>query len=142
MTPIILISAGAFLLLMFAITMMSRYRMCPPDRILVVYGKVAEGVSSRCYHGGSTFVWPVFQSYGYLDLTPINIEIELKGALSSQNIRIDTPASFTIGISTDAEVMQNAATRLLGRTLDEIQQLASEIIMGQMRVVFASMTIE
>lgn len=142
MTYIILIGAGAFLFLMFAVTLISRYRMCPPDRILVVYGKVADGTSSRCYHGGSTFVWPVFQSYGYLDLTPINIEIELKGALSSQNIRIDAPASFTIGISTDPEVMQNAATRLLGRTLDEIQQLASEIIMGQMRVVFASMSIE
>lgn len=142
MTYIILIGAAAFMLLMFAVTLMSRYRMCPPDRILVVYGKVADGTSSRCYHGGSTFVWPVFQSYGYLDLTPINIEIELKGALSSQNIRIDAPASFTIGISTDPEVMQNAATRLLGRTLDEIQQLASEIIMGQMRVVFASMSIE
>ena len=129
-------------LLIIVITLISRYRMCPPDRILVVYGKLAEGQSSKCYHGGSTFVMPFFQSYGYLDLTPINIEIELKGALSSQNIRIDAPASFTIGISTDAEVMQNAATRLLGRTLDEIQQLASEIIMGQMRVVFASMSIE
>ncbi|MGC4075142.1 MAG: SPFH domain-containing protein [Nibricoccus sp.] len=85
---------------------------------------------------------PFFQSYSYLDLTPITIDIELKGALSSQNIRIDAPASFTIGISTEPEVMQNAATRLLGRSLDEVQQLASEIIMGQMRVVFASMTIE
>ena len=142
MTQIIVIALVAVFLLIIAITLMSRYRMCPPDRILVVYGKVTDGRSSRCIHGGSTFVWPIFQSYGYLDLTPINIEIELKGALSSQNIRIDTPASFTIGISTDPEVMQNAATRLLGRTMDEIQQLASEIIMGQMRVVFASMTIE
>lgn len=139
------IIAGSFIVVFFlivVITLISRYRMCPPDRILVVYGKLAEGQSSKCYHGGSTFVMPFFQSYGYLDLTPINIEIELKGALSSQNIRIDAPASFTIGISTESEVMQNAATRLLGRTLDEIQQLASEIIMGQMRVVFASMSIE
>jgi flotillin len=142
MTYITLIGAGVVLLLMFAITLMTRYRMCPPDRILVVYGKVANGISSRCYHGGSTFVWPVFQSYGYLDLSPMNIEIELKGALSSQNIRIDAPASFTIGISTDPEIMQNAATRLLGRSSQEIEHLASEIVMGQMRVVFASMTIE
>lgn len=124
------------------ITLISRYRMCPPDKILVVYGKVGTGHASRCYHGGSTFVFPFLQSYAYLDLTPISIEIELKGALSSQNIRIDAPASFTIGISTDPEVMHNAATRLLGRSLDEVQQLASEIIMGQMRVIFASMTIE
>src|ERR1044072_7456690 len=130
------------LALVIFLTLIARYRMCPPDRVLVVYGKLRQGQSSRCYHGGSTFVLPVLQSYSYLDLTPINIELELKGALSSQNIRIDAPASFTIGISTDPEVMQNAATRLLGRSLDEIQQLAGEIIMGQMRVVFASMTIE
>jgi flotillin len=133
---------GVVLLLVIFLTLISRYRMCPPDKVLVVYGRVGTGQSARCYHGGSTFVLPILQSYQYLDLTPINIELELKGALSSQNIRIDAPASFTIGISTDPEVMQNAATRLLGRTLDEIQQLAGEIIMGQMRVVFASMTIE
>jgi len=144
MTPLAIVGLAVLVIFLciVAATLISRYRMCPPDRILVVYGKLANGQSSRCYHGGSTFVIPFFQSYAYLDLTPINIDIELKGALSSQNIRIDTPASFTIGISTDAEVMQNAATRLLGRSLDEIQQLASEIIMGQMRVVFASMTIE
>jgi flotillin len=142
MQTIILGVLGVILFVVVVLTMISRYRMCPPDRVLVVYGKIRQGQSSRCYHGGSTFVLPILQSYAYLDLTPINIELELKGALSSQNIRIDAPASFTIGVSTDPEVMQNAATRLLGRTLDEIQQLAGEIIMGQMRVVFASMTIE
>lgn len=142
MIQIVALSLLVVFVIVIAATLISRYRMCPPDRILVVYGKLANGQSSKCFHGGSTFVMPFFQSYGYLDLTPINIEIELKGALSSQNIRIDAPASFTIGISTEPEVMQNAATRLLGRTMDEIQQLASEIIMGQMRVVFASMSIE
>lgn len=142
MIPILSLSLLVVFLLVVALTLVSRYRMCPPDRVLVVYGKLANGQSSKCYHGGSTFVIPFFQSYSYLDLTPITLDIELKGALSSQNIRIDAPASFTIGVSTELEVMQNAATRLLGRTLDEIQQLASEIIMGQMRVVFASMSIE
>jgi flotillin len=142
MIEIIVISLVVVFLLIIASTLISRYRMCPPDKILVVYGKVASGLSSKCYHGGATFVVPFFQSYSYLDLTPITLDIELRGALSSQNIRIDAPASFTIGISTDLEVMQNAATRLLGRSLDEVQQLAAEIIMGQMRVVFASMTIE
>ncbi|HSI10297.1 MAG: flotillin family protein [Rariglobus sp.] len=142
MIEIIAISLAVVFVMVVGITLLSRYRMCPPDKILVVYGKVSSGLSSRCYHGGATFVMPVLQSYQYLDLTPITLDIELKGALSSQNIRIDAPASFTIGISTDPEVMQNAATRLLGRSLDEVQQLAAEIIMGQMRVVFASMTIE
>ena len=137
---ILLVAFAIVFVLIVAMTLVSRYRMCPPDRILVVYGKLANGLSSKCYHGGSTFVMPMFQSYSYLDLTPINIEIELRGALSSQNIRIDAPASFSIGISTEPEVMQNAATRLLGRTLDEVQQLASDqrtalVVKGQLEQI-------
>ncbi|RRJ95721.1 flotillin family protein [Opitutaceae bacterium TAV4] len=139
---IIFLGLALVFVFIMAMAIISRYRMCPPDRILVVYGKLGSESSSRCYHGGATFVMPFVQSYGYLDLTPISIDIELRGALSSQNIRIDAPASFTIGVSTEPTVTQNAATRLLGRTMDEVKQLASEIIMGQMRVVFASMTIE
>ncbi len=120
----------------------SRYRMCPPDRILVVYGKVGDGQSSKCYHGGSTFVLPVIQNYSYLDLTPINIDVPLKGALSSQNIRVDVPSAFIVAVSTEPGIMENAATRLLGRDSDEVRALATEIIMGQMRVVIAGMTIE
>lgn len=120
----------------------SRYRMCPSDKILIVYGKVGAGQPARCYHGGATFVLPILQSYAYLELNPINIDVPLSGALSSQNIRVDVPSSFIVGISTLPELMQNAASRLLGRTRNEIRALASEIIMGQMRVVIASMTIE
>ena len=120
----------------------SRYKMCPSDKILIVYGNVGAGRSAKCIHGGATFIMPVVQSYAFLDLNPINIDVPLKGALSSQNIRVDVPSSFMVGISTQPEIMQNAASRLLGRTRQDIRDLASEIIMGQMRVVIASLTIE
>jgi flotillin len=122
---------------------LSRIRMCPPDRLLVVYGaKIARGQPGRCYHGGAAFVWPLVQNYAYLNLSPVSIDVPLKGALSSQNIRVDVPATFTVGISTEPGIMENAAIRLLGRSIEEIKTLSSEIIMGQMRVVIASMTIE
>ncbi len=120
----------------------SRYKMCPSDKILIIYGKVGEGKSAKCIHGGATFIVPLIQSYAFMDLNPINIDVPLKGALSSQNIRVDVPASFIIGISTQPAIMQNAASRLLGRSRMDIQQLGSEIIMGQMRIVIASLTIE
>lgn len=142
MSSVIFISLLTLLILTVLITFLSRYKMCPPDRVLVVYGTVGTGQSSKCYHGGSTFVLPVFQSYGYLELKPINIDVPLRGALSAQNIRVDAPASFTVGIATESGVMENAATRLLSRSIEEIRSLASEIIMGQMRVVIASMKIE
>ncbi len=126
---------------------LSRYRKCPSDRIMVIYGKVgknADGTarSSKCIHGGAAFVWPVIQSYQYLDLTPISIAVDLRSALSRQNIRIDVPSIFTVGISTEPGVMQNAAERLLGLKLSEIQELAKDIIFGQLRLVIATMDIE
>ena len=120
----------------------SRYKMCPSDKILIVYGNVGAGRSAKCIHGGATFVMPIIQSCAFMDLNPINIDVPLKGALSSQNIRVDVPSSFIVGISTQPEIMQNAASRLLGRSRQDIRDLASEIIMGQMRVVIASLTIE
>jgi flotillin len=141
--PIILIGFGVVFLFVIVAGIIGRYRMCPPDKILVVFGKVgAGGGASRCYNGGATFVIPFFQNYAYLDLSPLSIEIPLRSALSSQNIRVSAPANFTIAISNDPQIMGNAATRLLGRRIEEIREIAREIITGQMRVVIASMTIE
>lgn len=120
----------------------SRYKRCPSDRILVVYGKVGGNKSAHCVHGGASFVWPVIQDYAYLSLTPMPIDIQLRGALSQQNIRVNTPSTFTVGISTEPGVMENAAERLLGQTQPQIQELAKDIIFGQMRVVIATMPIE
>jgi len=142
--PVELVGAAAvvFLILGILITLATRYKRCPSDRLLVVYGKVAGGKSANCYHGGAAFIWPVIQGYQYLDLTPLPIDIRLEGALSKQNIRVNTPSTFTVGISTEPGIMENAAERLLGLGLGEIKELAKDIIFGQMRVVIATMDIE
>ncbi len=129
------------------IALLSRYKKCPSDKVLVVYGMVGKGLSggnksAKCIHGGASFIWPVIQSYQYLDLTPLSIEVNLRNALSRQNIRIDVPSRFTVGVSTEDGIMQNAAERLLGLGLGEIQELAKDIIFGQLRLVVATMDIE
>lgn len=144
---IILLSVLALLVFTSIIVVLSRYRRCPSDKILVVYGKLAKNSdgssrSAKCIHGGAAFIIPVVQSYEYLDLTPMSIQVDLKNALSKQNIRIDVPSRFTVGISVESGVMQNAAERLLGLQLPEIQELAKDIIFGQLRLVIATMEIE
>ncbi|MEM6721711.1 MAG: SPFH domain-containing protein [Bacteroidota bacterium] len=138
---ILFVFIGLFIFLLITI-FIRRYKRCPSDRILVVYGKVGGGKSAKCIHGGAAFILPVIQDYEYLDLTPISIEVNLVNALSKQNIRVNVPSRFTIGISTEPGVMQNAAERLLGLGQNEIQELAQEIIFGQLRLVVASMDIE
>ncbi|MGY0426677.1 MAG: flotillin family protein, partial [Polaribacter sp.] len=139
-----LIGIGIAILFIFIllIAMIKRYKRCPSDRILVVYGKVSGGESAKCIHGGAAFIFPVIQDYQFLDLTPISIEVNLVNALSKQNIRVNVPSRFTIGVSTEPGIMQNAAERLLGLEQNDIQELAQEIIFGQLRLVVASMDIE
>ena len=149
MPPEILGLVVVLVLLLFTtfIVILSRYKKCPSDKVMVIYGKVGtnkDGTSrsAKCIHGGAAFVWPVIQAYEYLDLTPLSISVDLTNALSRQNIRIDVPSRFTVGISTEVGVMQNAAERLLGLKLVEIQELAKDIIFGQLRLVIATMDIE
>jgi len=120
----------------------TRYKRCPSNRVLVIYGRVGGGNTSKCVHGGAKFVWPLVQDYSYLSLEPIQIEIPLRGALSIENIRVNVPSVFTVAIGTSPEVMQNAAIRLLGLNPMEIRKQAEEIIFGQLRQVIASMRIE
>jgi flotillin len=134
----------AFIILI-ATTLMflaSRYKRCPSDKILVIYGKVGEGQSSNCIHGGGALVWPLIQDCAYLSLTPMSINIPLQNALSLQNIRINVPSTFTVGISTEPGIMNNAAERLLGLNSQEVIEMAREIIFGQLRLTVASLTIE
>ena len=142
-----LIVAVVAIIVMVLVFIVSRIRKCPSDKILVVYGKVgknADGtsISASCIHGGAKFVYPFVQAYQYMDLTPLSISVDLTKALSRQNIRIDVPSRFTVGISTEPSIMMNAAERLLGLHLDEIQELAKDIIFGQLRLVIATMDIE
>ena len=144
------IAVVGVIVLIFVLTIMwvaSRYKKCPSDKILVIYGKVGKNKdgtnkSAKCIHGGGKFIIPVIQSYQYLDLTPISIQVDLRNALSRQNIRIDVPSTFTVGISTEQGIMQNAAERLLGLRLSEIQELSKDIIFGQLRLIIATMDIE
>ncbi|MCA8941666.1 MAG: flotillin family protein, partial [Planctomycetes bacterium] len=141
-TLIFIAIAAALILFSFVIVLVKRYKRCPSNRILVIYGKVREGRSARCLHGGGAFVWPLIQDYGYLSLDPMQIEIPLRGALSMENIRVNVPSVFTVAISTQSAVMQNAAERLLGLESREITKQAEDIIFGQLRQVIASMAIE
>lgn len=144
---VMLIAIIIFVLIVTLSSILKRYRRCPSDKILVIYGKTGRNKagsisSARCVHGGAAFIWPVFQNYAFLDLKPIGIDCNLTNALSRQNIRVDVPCRFTVGISTEPDSMTNAAERLLGLSTESIQTLATDILFGQLRLVIATMDIE
>jgi flotillin len=118
------------------------YRRCASNKVLVVFGRVGGSKTVQCYHGGGTFIWPLIQGYAFLDLTPRTIHIPLKGALSQQNIRINVPSTFTVAVGLTPEIMNNAAVRVLDLDHKGIESMATEIIIGQLRLTVASLRIE
>src|SRR5687767_11244135 len=139
---IILIAGFIGLAFVMLLWFASRYKRCPSDKILVIYGRTAGGTSSKCLAGGASFVWPVIQEHDFLDLTPISIDVDLRGALSRQNIRVNVPSRFTVAVSNEPGVMEVAAERLLRKSTEEIRETAKDIIFGQLRLVVATMDIE
>lgn len=143
MTNLLIIGGVAvFIFILTFIGILSRFRKCKSNQILVIYGKTGGNQSAKCIQGGAAFVWPVIQSFGYMELKPQQFECNLQKALSSQNIRVDVPTTVTVAISTDPIIMQNAAERILGLTEKEIEELVKDIVYGQMRTIIADMTIE
>ncbi len=139
---IILLMLSVGFVVAMLIVFATRYKKCPSDRIMVIYGKTGGKQAARCIHGGAAFIFPVIQDFGYLSLRPMQIDVNLDNALCKQNIRISVPSVFTVGITTVPNIMGNAAERLFGLYADDISDLAKDIIFGQLRLVIASMTIE
>jgi len=147
----IIIGLAAIAFFAFFFTFKARYKRCPSDQLLVVYGRVkgkadSQGrsghASARVYHGGGVFVWPIIQEYKFLSLKPMSFEVDLKSALSNQNIRVNVPSTYTVAISSEDEFKINAAERMLGFQDTQIVALAQDIIFGQMRAIIATLTIE
>ncbi len=137
----LLVAAALILVAIFAFVA-NQYKRCPSNKIIVVYGKTGGTRTAKCVHGGGTFIIPLIQDYGVLSLEPMTTDIDLKGALSKGNIRVAVPSTFTFGISTDERIMINAAERLLGLSRAEVITQASDIILGQLRLAIATLSIE
>lgn len=136
------VGAALFVMFFVIVLVIRQYKRCPSNRVLVIYGKVGTNRAARCLHGGGVFVVPLIQDYAFLTLEPMVIEIPLEGALSLNNIRVNVPSTFTVGVSTDAVLMNNAAERLLFLDRQAVKEQAQDIILGQLRLVIATLSIE
>ena len=139
---LVLIGLPALVLLGGALLVAKQYKRCPSNKVLVIYGQVGGEKTARCIHGGGAFIVPMIQGYAFLPLEPMTLNVDLRGALSKTNIRVNVPSNFTIAISTKDGVLDNAAERLLGLSHAQLVAQAQEIIFGQLRLVVASLTIE
>ena len=148
MATIIIVGCVAFLVILTIIGLMSRYRRCPSNKMLIVFGstgKDKEGnkTPSKIIHGGGCFVWPIIQDYDYISTLPIQIKTVANDILSSQNINVSFPVNLTVSIDTSSEEhKQAAAAHLLGLEDQNLKDLLTNNLLGGLRAVVATLTIE
>jgi len=121
----------AFLFVYLAL-ILKQYKRCPPNRILVIFGKTGTDQPVMCIHGGAKLVMPLIQDYGWLPLEPIRVEVSRQRTASGKTISDPLPRVFSVAIGTTPEMMQTAAVRLLGLTSDVIRQQAEDIIVARL----------
>ena len=145
-----LIGVGALIVVLTIWGLLSRYRRSAPDELLVVFGKAGKVKTedgkevmtpSKIIQGGGAFVWPIIQDFKKMSMAPIQIKVTVDG-IDSQAIPMHLPVVLTTAISQDKLIQQNAATRFLSASPQEIQKQISEILIGETRAIMATMLIE
>ena len=103
-------SSPASLLFVF-----NRYKRCPSNRVLVIYGKVGSGNAAKLRARRRGVRLAADPGLRYLSLEPIQIEIPLQGRTCRWKTSASTCRACSPSPSAPSpEVMQNAAIRLLG----------------------------
>lgn len=139
---VVAVVAVALMMLCFYAVIVKYYKRCPPNRILVIYGKTQHGAEAVCLHGGAVLVMPLLQDYRWLALEPIRIELHEPAALKRQPQNEPLPRIFSVAIGTDPELMQVAAVRLLDVDQAAIRQQAEDIIVPQLDRLIAALEAE
>ena len=107
----------------------SRYKRCPSDKILVVYGKTA-GNEPQYYHGGGALVLPFVQGHAYLDLAPLPVELRGRGLRTADESSVDVVVDLAVAVTRDPQLIPTAAERLLHIAPADIAALAKDIGYG------------
>lgn len=159
---LIIAAALVALILLTTVALLWRYRRCPTDKLLIVYGKNktrtieetykdAEGnpktrkvtvqIPAKIIHGGGTFVIPVIQDYAEMALMPYQLSKKVEG-VSSQMIKTFVSIELSVGIGSTDELRTNAASRFMSASEKDIKAAIEAIYVGEVRSLMARMTIE
>lgn len=119
MTPILVAAvAGALVLVVVLVWLTSRYRECPPNHLMVVYGRMGGGATHVVLREGGRFVWPIIQDSLTMSRAPLNVVDE-----EGQSIAV-------VRIGGTDDLLENAAVQLVDLERDEIARMARDVLVS------------
>ncbi len=117
--------------------------ICQPSEVVIFAGPTRrpdQRVGYRAIRGGRGLRIPLLEKVETMDLTNIVVSVAVKGAYSRDGIPLNIEGVANIKIDGDPPGLDNAVERLLGKSKEEIIQLARETLEGNLRGVLAKLT--
>ena len=143
----VLLLLTAIAVLVVVMTAVRNYIKVPPNKVAVFYGRrrrTAEGstVGFRLVTGGAALKWPVLESVSYLDLTIFPIDLDVRDVPNKDGVLVSVQAVANVKIRSDETSLIAAAERFLGRSPEDIKQIAYKNLEGHLRSIMGRLTVE
>jgi len=146
---IVIISAVVIVIVVFLLLYMvfSRYTKVGPNQVLVVSGikhRAEDGtkVGFRIVKGGGTFVWPIFEKVDILSLELLTIDVQTPEVYTSKGVPVKVDGVAQTKVKGDDISIRTAAEQFLGKSTDEIRNIATQTLEGHLRAILGTMTVE
>lgn len=143
----ILIAIGIVLAIFLPIVIYAaRYKKVPPDKAMVVYGRAFEGGRGyRVYSGGGKWIRPITEAYEFLPLdvrTQDVVVTDIVTDVTKSGAKLNIKAVAQVRISDDPDTLRTAASQLLHKRDEQINEIALKTLEGHVRGICATLTIE
>jgi len=142
-TLLIIVAVIAVAFGAIALSIKSLLIICQPSEVVIFSGPVRRAdqkVGYRAIRGGRGLRIPLLEKVAFMDLTNIIVTVAVRGAYSRDGIPLNIEGVANIKIDGDPPGLDNAVERLLGKSKEEIINLARETLEGNLRGVLAKLT--
>jgi flotillin len=151
MSMLVVIGIVAFVLVAIIGVYVTKYKTVGPDEALIVTGSYLgsktvhtdeSGNRIKIIRGGGTFVFPVFQQSQPLSLLSSKLEVTTPEVYTEQGVPVMADGTAIIKIGGSISEIATAAEQFLGKSKEDRENEAKEVLEGHLRSILGSMTVE
>ena len=153
-----LVIATVAVLILIALFAANRYRVAGANEALIISGAHGTRIRDEAGNlvttndngvkvvvGAGTFVWPLINKTGRLQLTARQVEIGLtneNAAVSKQGVGVLITGQAMFKIAREPERLRAAAERFIGEPDSQIETMVKNVLEGSLRSIAGTLTIE
>jgi len=141
-----ILGAAVFVAFMVLIWIgMNFYQKCPPNQAMIISGFGA-GDHDRQFKivvGGGAVMLPMIQQKNILSLEVMTIEVRANAPMITKNgVPLSVEGVAQVKVKGDGISIATAAEQFLGKSDEEVSNIAHETLVGHLRAILGTMTVE